>query len=104
VTDGIPVIATVLVSLFNRVYIFTLTLENFAFQTFCLYPYFEEKPMAASKVFTVLAIFNIFTLPLFIITFVINTVSHAVVSTNRLHRFLAAPEVEQKKVPAEQVD
>lgn len=70
------------------------SLQNLQFQTFVLYPYIEEKPLRAAKVFSCLALFNILSLPLYLVTMIINIMSHAKVSTDRLSAFLLAPEIE----------
>ena len=70
--------------------------EHFvSFQTFCLYPYFEDKPLDAGKVFSGLALFAILSIPLFLITVVMNGLSHALVSVRRLRDFLFAQEIER---------
>lgn len=62
-------------------------------QTFVLYPHIEQKPMEVGKIFSGLALFSILTLPLYIITMVINITVAACVSTKRLVPFLLAPEL-----------
>ena len=69
------------------------TLIALDMQTFTIYPYIENKPLEAAKVFSSLALFNILSLPLYIVTMIMNIVAHARVSTNRLLPFLLAPEV-----------
>ena len=61
-----------------------------------LFPYIEKKQMEVGKVFAGLALFTILTMPLYVITMVINITVAACVSTKRLLPFLLAPELEMK--------
>ena len=63
-------------------------------QTFSVYPYIENKPLQASKIFSGLALFNIMGLPLYLVTLIINVVTHAKISTDRILPFLLSPEAE----------
>ena len=59
-----------------------------------MYDFFEpDTPLNAGKVFAVVAMFNLLSLPLFSTTFVINAMSHAAVSVKRLQQFLAQAEL-----------
>ena len=60
--------------------------------------------MEVGKVFAGLALFSLLTMPLYIITMVINVTVAACVSTKRLVPFLLAPELDDKISEVEQSD
>ena len=62
-----------------------------------IYPFIENKPLQAGKVFSALAYFNILGLPLYLVTMIINIMTHSKVSTDRLSSFFMAPEIEGEK-------
>ncbi|CAH1800691.1 unnamed protein product [Owenia fusiformis] len=62
--------------------------------TFCVYPYIEGQQLTASKAFSALALFNLLAIPLVVAPMVINIITHAKVSTDRLLPFFLASEVE----------
>lgn len=60
--------------------------------------------MEVGKVFAGLALFSLLTMPLYIITMVINITVAACVSTRRLVPFLLAPELDDKVSQVERSD
>ena len=61
---------------------------------FVLYPSLQGEPLTAGKAFTSLALFDILSIPLHLFPLMINILVNAVISTQRILKFLLSPEVE----------
>ena len=61
--------------------------------TFTVYPFLEDKPLEAGKVFSSVALFNLMAVPIIAVPMIVGIIAHAYVSTKRLSRYLATPEL-----------
>ena len=53
----------------------------------------EDAPLHPAKVFSSLTLFMCLASPLYLVTLMVNTISHAYISTQRIQKFLATPEL-----------
>ncbi|KAK6191316.1 hypothetical protein SNE40_003038 [Patella caerulea] len=70
-----------------------------AMVTFLSYPYIENEPLSAGKALSALALFNLLSQPLQLLTVCSNAIANAKVSAKRLIPFLIATEVEAQEEP-----
>ena len=70
-----------------------MNINTFILQSFSIYPVIEKAPLHPAKVFSSLALFMRLAVPLYLVTLMVNTISHAYISTQRIRKFLSTPEL-----------
>lgn len=69
-------------------------------QTFVLHAFLSTEPMTAGVVLSILALFNLLSGPLQLLSMVSTSVANARVSSRRLKPFLLAPEISRHPSPS----